>query len=439
MLTTCAVVLAGVWATAALAAEPIPAQVVFNASGTYTIDESYQGGGGSCSTQNSGQLTWVANYDTKILDGELQATSGSLASGVGPGNLELTKSGICTQLDGGCTASLQTGGTPQLTVSGSDPVRLQVQSLTPQLSFSGCSGVDNLAFMGRDVYVLNQSVPDATTAIASIPASVLADHNNNTTIKVDSGSAPGHVPSSCAGIAPGTGNVSCTASLTWSGTVLVRVCGTADEKTWLPYCVGAQKKEAASEAKSLRKIVVGNSKVSGCRGLDRSAIAGCLLGQSLNNGIALGMAAADEKIANDPPDARYATVAAPHPLALRALRRLRRLAPALAHWGQTMAQAVGYENALTTALNRQSGAASALAQGQSGAPTSGEAQTSAIFADAQHAATLFGQAKARAHAADKQLGRLIHKRHPLRKLLALTGKTIVMLKAIGAGLPPATS
>jgi hypothetical protein len=147
------------------------------------------------------------------------------------------------------------------------------------------------------------------------------------------------------------------------------------------------------------------------------------------------MAAADKKIAKDPPDARYAAVAAPRPLALRPLRRLRRLAPALARWGQTMAQAIGYENALTTALNRQSGAATGLAQGQSGASTSGQAQTSAIFADAEHAAALFKQAKAHAAGADKQLGRLLHRSHPLRKLLALTGRVIVTLKKIGAGLP----
>ncbi|HET8980323.1 MAG TPA: hypothetical protein VFN87_19380 [Solirubrobacteraceae bacterium] len=411
----------------------IPVQVVFNGSGTYTADESYDGGGQVCDTHNSGTLTWVATYDTNIRYGKLENTAGALASSVGPGNLALTKSGsiACNYLDGGCSAALQAGGTPQLTVVGQDPVKLQVQSLTQPLSFGGCQEPDNRAYMGRDVFVLNQSLPDATTAIGSFPATVLTEHNSNVTIHVDSGSAPAQVPSSCAGIAAGTGNISCTASLQWSGTIMFRVCGSLDESTWLPYCLGRKKQEAKAQADLIFQLATNYN--PSCP----SDVSYAVCKAAVGTGRSLIYAQADDvkKIAKDPPDARFAKVAAPHPVATPQLAKLQRALPAYARWATAYARALGYENALCTALNRQTGAARAVGLGNSGAAAAGQAQQQAIFADAMRAAALLRTADRLAPKAGAELGHLLHRADPLRPLVAVQRRVIKTLSSIGAGLP----
>lgn len=227
LLAAGALALLLVWALALRLAAPAaaagtPVTVTFNASGTYHVSQEYQGGGGSCSDDDTGTLTWVASWDTTLDNGVLQSGPGSLAAGVGPGTLAMTQGGVCLLSPGGgsCTAQLTSGGgTPTLSASGADTVHILAQSLTGGLSFSGCSGFAQAPFVGSDVSVLNAALPDAATAALNLPKSKVAP---GLSTPVSSTDAPGQVASSCLATGNhGSGNVSCSASLSWSGTVAI--------------------------------------------------------------------------------------------------------------------------------------------------------------------------------------------------------------------------
>lgn len=210
----------GLRAAPPASASSTPVQVTFAGSGTYTIDQTYQADGGECSTHDVATLTWSATYQTTIEDGVLQPAPGSLAAAIGPGTLNFTIGGICTvnNIVPPCQTTLTQGSTaPNLIVSGDDPQHIQAQSLASGLT-AGCAPTD-VAFVGRDLFFLNQALPDAATGVIDIPQSQVT---GGYSASVSSATAPGQVVAACTGQGPAAStNTSCAASLTWSGTVTI--------------------------------------------------------------------------------------------------------------------------------------------------------------------------------------------------------------------------
>ncbi len=255
--------LAGIAASAGPAdgADAIPAQVTFNGSGTYTIDQTYVGGGGECTTHDVVTLAWVSNFDTTIDNGVLKAATGELAAGVGPGNMGFTIGGTCTYKDivPSCSSALGTTGAtqPSMTVSGTDPQRVEAQSLQPDLTTSFCSPTD-AAFMGSDLSVLQASLPDSTAAVVDIPQSQLS---SGYSASVSSANSPGQIASSCLSTGQhGTGNTSCSASLSWSGTLAIkRSCPPGEEAGTVTFIEGTA--SAGGNSLGMGKTVCKGDKV----------------------------------------------------------------------------------------------------------------------------------------------------------------------------------
>lgn len=230
VVTLLAAGLATVSATAPAVASGTPVTVVFQGSGTYTIDQHYTANGGDCSSHDVGTLSWSASFSTTLDGTTLASGPGELNAAVGPGTLAVTFSGTCTAspvIGTGCTASLSPGAAsspPGLSVTGQDPEHLSAQSFTAGFTISGCTSGQN-AFVGSDVSVLNASLPDSLTALTDAPAASLA---SGASFPVSSTGAPGTVAASCLGVGQhGTGNDSCSASLTWSGSISIACQGTA--------------------------------------------------------------------------------------------------------------------------------------------------------------------------------------------------------------------
>lgn len=219
-----------------------PVQVIFSASGTATIDQHYSGNGGYCGTHDVITLTWVSSFNAEIDNGVLQIVTasnlGNLAA-VGPGTMALTESGVCTLSPGGgsCSATLSPGqGYPSLTLSGEGPTHVEAQSLPSTLGFAGCGGYAQLPFAGSDVSVLEASLPGSTTGVTDIPAGTFGPTQDSYTAHVSSAQAPAQIASSCLGVGRhGSGNDSCSASMSWSGMIQVKPqgCGGPKIKTVL--------------------------------------------------------------------------------------------------------------------------------------------------------------------------------------------------------------
>jgi len=413
-------------------------RVIFNGSGTYTVDQGYAGPGGSCATHDTMSLAWVATFDTQIENGQLDGAAGSLAAGVGPGNASLQVSGPCAdpKVGGGsCTAALAEPLAPTLSVSGTDPAHVEAQSLPGSLTFSGCSGAAQAPFLGSDLSTLEAALPDALTATASLPLSNL-DGGETQTFPVSSTSAPGQVATSCTGVGRhGTGNTGCSATLSWSGTLTVsRLCHKAGEPTGgtpEPNCIDKKtKEEAAQKAKEYAKDEKEerfNFK-SNCTGF-----VGKLTKQERGGRyFCAGMAAKwvydsvqaqrYRTIADDPPESGYTRVAKPRSPHVKGFAQVRRSLPATHRLMQRYLKIAGLLGAVTTAQNRASGAYAALSEGNGAAAAALERQDSAELAFAKRAAQLLrGQHRLTGPAAAelRRAASRLHGRHAHRLAKAM--------------------
>jgi hypothetical protein len=207
------------------------------------------------------------------------------------------------------------------------------------------------------------------------------------------------------------------------------VCATPGEKTSLPYCLARKKDQAHQAAQDMRAIALAYNPP--CPGGVHTAV--CKVAQGLGRTLIFTQASDTEKIAKDPPDPAYTRAPRPMPPKLRKLSRITRLLPAYARWLTSLASAVGYESALDVALNRQSGAAGAEAQGTPGAADAVVLQRNAIMADARQAATRLARADRLAGAAARQLKARTHSRAPLGRLAGAERRMVALLKAIAQG------
>ncbi|HET8535583.1 MAG TPA: hypothetical protein VFL73_00265 [Solirubrobacteraceae bacterium] len=418
---------------AAATAAGTPVQVVFEGNGTYTIDQSYQASGGSCSTHDVGALTWSVSFQATIDNGVLQGATGELASGVGPGTLDFSVSGICTYNNTvpPCSTSLSPSASsppPALSVSGNDPQHVEAQSIAGTLTTSGCSSTDG-PFVGRDLYFLNQSLPGSLTAVANIPRAAL---NSRYTSNVSSADAPGQVTQDCTGQGPAaSSNTACTASLTWSGTLTVDVvpdCGKRENQA-LPFCIGKAKADARRTAAFWHSTIKPPCSSGTLRG---NGVGACIANSTYN-------AAASEqwlqylKIANDPPDPGYQTVARPRSPSVKGLALLRRFSPATYRLLRRYLKIGGLVGAVITAQERAAGALVAVRAGDSTAAAALARQDAAELSyDKQAVKLLRGQDRL----ARKAAAQLRQHVGTLPRTLAarLTSKAAVRANRLGAAV-----
>ncbi|HET9102717.1 MAG TPA: FecR family protein [Solirubrobacteraceae bacterium] len=205
--------------TPAAAAGGMAVKVTFAGNGQYVIDQTYQYSGGTCTTHDVWTLQWTSVFQTSVDDGALQGATGQLTSG-SPGTASMTVGGICTYRNTvpSCSSALSAPSqAPALTASGSDPIRVEAQSIAGGIAPS-CSDPTDGPFIGRDAYFFNNALPDAMSAIADIPSRQLIP---GASFPVSSSGAPGHVISDCTGQGPSNANTACSASLTWDGTITI--------------------------------------------------------------------------------------------------------------------------------------------------------------------------------------------------------------------------
>ena len=207
----------GSWSPGAAAAGGTPVTVTFQGNGSYTIDQTYTYQGYSCTTHDVWTLHWDSQFDTTLDGGVLAGAQGTLTSG-SPGTTDMTVSGVCSQSVPACSSPLNPSGTqPQLTVSGTDPERIEAQSLVPTVAPNGCPKNTDGPFIGRDTYFFDQAIPDAMAAIDDVPAEQLAPGYSG---PVSSGKAPGATSATCTGQGPASStNTACTWSISWDGTL----------------------------------------------------------------------------------------------------------------------------------------------------------------------------------------------------------------------------
>ncbi|MGH3419894.1 MAG: hypothetical protein ACRDOD_09930, partial [Streptosporangiaceae bacterium] len=99
---------------------------------------------------------------------------------------------------------------------------------------------------------------------------------------------------------------------------------------------------------------------------------------------------AEQNIADDPPDSAYSKVAAPHAPPVNAVGKLRRALPATQRLLRGELQVTGLLGAVTTALNRSSGALLAVSAGDTAAARDMTRQQKAARSYAKQAARLLG-------------------------------------------------
>lgn len=207
----------GSW-TPASSAAGTAVQVTFDGTGTYTIDQTYQYSGGTCTTHDVWTLHWTSVFQSTLDNGVLGGAQGAVTSG-SPGTADMTVGGICTYQNTvpSCTTTLSAPtGQPNLAVSGTSPERLDAQSLVGTVS-AGCSDATDGPFIGRDAYFFDQALPDAVTAIADVPPDKLVPGSST---PVSSSNAPGSTSGNCTGQGPAAGtNTSCSYSFSWDGTI----------------------------------------------------------------------------------------------------------------------------------------------------------------------------------------------------------------------------
>lgn len=388
------------------AAASTPVQVIFSGSGTYTIDQTYVGPGGSCTSHDVATLTWSASFQTTIDNGELQSATGELAAGIGPGNLAFTIAGTCIykNIVPPCNTQLTFSSStpPSLTAGGS---KVEAQSIVGGLTAAPCEPTD-AGFIGSDVSVLQASLPGSLTAVADMQSRSLAPGSSTS---VSSSSAPSSVSSSCIAVgAHGTGNTSCSASLSWSGTISI-TCGKGTETGVTkpstsgprPVCskekhdAAKAAKHAGQEAKDFETVYVVN-----CSGTNKLQQIMLGVGNALTGfkkmcweshsqwHVDAQEAKHYKEIAKDPPDRSYGAIASPHPPKLKGLQGLRRDFPANYKLMRSELRVAGLVGAVTTSLNRASTALSAVSEGEQAAASDVTKQEQAARSYAKHAAQL---------------------------------------------------
>jgi hypothetical protein len=342
----------------------------------------------------------------------------------------MTVGGICTFNNAvpPCSGALSTpSSSPTLTVSGTDPERVEAQSIASAINFTCASPQDGFV-VGRDSSVFDASLPDAMSAIADIPSSELKPGSS---FPVGSSNAPGQITSSCTGVGiPVSANSSCTASLTWDGTVTVTAdCVTGNDSS-APLCIRKQQKDEAQKAANDYEAAHGRDQESfkglgcgpGASNFDSRDVAFACAAISAKNIYDAQMASHYQQLADDPPDPNFGHVAKPVAIHVPKLRALTRAAPAFGHLASAYAQAAALVGALVTAQNRASGAVLAAAQGNNSAVAALSAQDAAVRADASKAARLLRGLRAIERKAQAQMRRL--GRHS-----AALGKTIASARS----------
>ncbi|MGH2873111.1 MAG: FecR domain-containing protein, partial [Solirubrobacteraceae bacterium] len=221
--------------------DAIPVKVTFAATGSASIDSGYTTPDGSCSLQSedSFPLSWEADFSSTVVDGTLAPATGTLAGAPGSFSFSATSSGqeLCDQVAPieapPCSGELSATGPPTLAVNGAGgggtgPQELEIAPI-PGLTYPSCA-VPELP--EHDFAIFNVSLPGAATGEVTIPAGSLVEGQTFTT-PVSSGSAPTQMSGDCLGVGQATGGaVTCTQSLSWSGTLTVKLdCGPGDSPT----------------------------------------------------------------------------------------------------------------------------------------------------------------------------------------------------------------
>jgi FecR-like protein len=204
---------------AGAAGSSVAVKVTFAGDGQYTIDQTYQYSGGTCTTHDVWALHWTSVFETTIDNGALQGATGELTSG-SPGAADMTVGGICTYNNTvpSCSSALPAPSqSPALTTNSTDPIRVEAQSIAGAIA-PNCPDPTDGPFIGRDAYFFNNAVPDAMSAVANVPSSQLTP---GASFPVTSSGAPGHVVSDCTGQGPSNANTACSASITWEGTITI--------------------------------------------------------------------------------------------------------------------------------------------------------------------------------------------------------------------------
>src|SRR6185437_14980324 len=291
-----------------------------------------------------------------------------------------------------------------------------------------CASPQDGFIVGRDSSVFDASLPDAMSAIADIPSTELTPGKS---FPVSSSNAPGQITSSCTGVGvPVSANSSCTASLTWDGTIAITADCVTGTDTTAPLCIRKKQKDEAQKAADDYEAAHGRDQESfkglgcgpGASNFDSRDVAFACAAISAKNIYDAQMASHYQQLADDPPDPNFGHVAKPRAVRLPKLRALTRAAPAFAQLARGYAQAAALVGALVTAQNRASGAVLAAAQGNSAAAAALRAQDAAVRTDAAKAARILRGLRATELKAQAQLRRL--GRHS-----AALGKTIVSVRA----------
>ena len=223
--------------------------------------------------------------------------------------------------------------------------------------------------------MLEKALPGALTAHGELPAKALLA-GGTASVPVSYATAPTQVPGACPSgeqINKYVPNTSCSAAMSWTGTVSFQPdCGAQSQSVdCIKKKVKADATRAVAEYTQRAKDDGFNSKVncSGALGTltkkepGGKAFCAALTARKIYD---LAQKYHYRQIANDPPDAGYAQVAKPRS-PVKQLGALRRLAPATGQLMKRYLRVAGLSGAVMTAQNRASAAYLALSGGDQNA------------------------------------------------------------------------
>jgi hypothetical protein len=438
-------------ATAPSPTTVIPAHVTFSVfGGAFTGALTFNG-----ASNASDSFGFVVTYPAEIEeDGTLAVTGpGTYMAGF-PGTYHYTDSTYSVDCRG--TIPLGAGAAaPTATVSATSPQTLVVQSVTAvdqngSSGFETCQGTapgsgepfDGSGEAASLVGAFAASLPDVFSAKITIPSGRLDGgfYEHDVTSSVD---VAAQLPPSCAdqfGVPQG----SCQMTLSWTGTVRISA-DNCRRNIFSITCIGPRdKQDAKSDLDSMHAndpAVNGSvqqicSSTRGPRFRDPNNPGNPSVGFAMCGGASAWRSARrseekqDEQVIADPPDPAYSKVATPHVNDKRAIEKVKRGLPRFAAWIHREDVLDATLIAMTTALNRASGAALA---GATGALTS---QETAVAHYAQQAGALMRSEPAVAGAAARELRRLQGSRgaHAVaRRLAALVDDPKVLASRVSFG------
>lgn len=404
----------------------IPVKISFDGSGTLTVDESYTYPESACiiNTHDTMTLNWRSTFKGVVSNGGLSVDGLGLLER-GPGNFSLDTKIVqgdaslkvpCeSEQVPNCTGPLPSGPQPSFDISGGGdhpgdltaPISFEAQSATQSPVSTNCSGPVAVEAK-NDIQVLESALPGAMTGRAELPANALL--SGTASVPVSYSNAPDQVPASCPSgeqINSYIPNTSCSASMSWSGTVTFEaICGAAVEST---DCVKKQVKEwAALLAQEYRQSAEKQLNPPWWKLLfgENQRTSRAVLKKHMFATIFFQLAIGEEEIAKDPPDQHYEQVAKPKPPRVAGLTALRGRAPATYRLLRKYLQAAGIFQAISTTQNRASGAYLALAQGAPGAADALAKQDAAELLYAKQGAALLRGQRRWALAAAAELRRI---------------------------------